>query len=73
MYCCSIRNNSVVADAPTALGFDLRPGAARRILFSYGTAPRRTGTVSIDRPPGIRALVESLKTRLGMCTTPSMR
>lgn len=57
---------ALVADAPTALGFAPPAGAARENPFLHmGLHLAVREQLSIDRPPGIRALFESLKTRLG--------
>ena len=57
---------ALVADAPTALGFDPPAGAAQENPFLHmGLHLAVREQLAIDRPPGIRALFESLETRLG--------
>jgi hypothetical protein len=56
----------LVSDAAAALAFDPPAGAARENPFLHmGLHLAVREQLSIDRPPGVRALFESLKARLG--------
>jgi hypothetical protein len=57
----------VLAENPAAaLGFETPAGGAQENPFLHmGLHLAVREQVSIDRPPGVRALLESLKTRLG--------
>jgi hypothetical protein len=56
----------LVQDAATALAFDPPGGAAQENPFLHmGLHLAVREQISIDRPPGVRVLLESLKTRLG--------
>jgi hypothetical protein len=57
---------ALAANAPTALGFDPPAGGAEENPFLHmGLHLAVREQLSIDRPPGVRALFESLKSRLG--------
>ena len=58
--------HALVQDAPAALAFDPPPGEIRENPFLHmGLHLAVREQLSIDRPPGIRALFESLRARLG--------
>jgi hypothetical protein len=58
--------HALVQDAPAALAFDPPDGGAQENPFLHmGLHLAVREQISIDRPPGVRALLESLKTRLG--------
>jgi hypothetical protein len=57
---------ALMRDAPTAQGFDPSGGSSRETPFLHmGLHLAVREQVSIDRPPGIRALLQSLQARLG--------
>lgn len=58
--------HALVGNPPAALGFDTPAGGAQENPFLHmGLHLAVREQISIDRPPGVRALLESLKTRLG--------
>jgi hypothetical protein len=58
--------HALVQDSPTALAFDSAAGAAQENPFLHmGLHLAIREQISIDRPPGVRALLESHKVRLG--------
>ena len=57
---------ALVQDAPAALAFDSPPGGTQENPFLHmGLHLAVREQFSIDRPPGVRALLESLTARLG--------
>ena len=58
--------HALVRDAPAALAFDSPPGGTQENPFLHmGLHLAIREQLSIDRPPGVRALLESLTVRLG--------
>lgn len=58
--------HALVQDAPAALAFDLPAGGSQENPFLHmGLHLAVREQLSIDRPPGVRALFESLTARLG--------
>jgi len=58
--------HALVQDTAAALAFDSPAGGAQENPFLHmGLHLAVREQISIDRPPGVRALLESLKTRLG--------
>jgi hypothetical protein len=57
---------AIVQDAPAALAFDSPAGGAQENPFLHmGLHLAVREQLSIDRPPGVRALLEALEGRLG--------
>jgi Domain of unknown function (DUF1841) len=57
---------ALVQDAPAALAFDASPGGTEENPFLHmGLHLAVREQLSIDRPPGVRPLLESLTARLG--------
>ena len=57
---------ALVSNAPASLAFDRAAGDAKENPFLHmGLHLAIREQVSIDRPPGVRALLESLNSRLG--------
>ena len=58
--------HALVQDTPAALAFDSSPGGTEENPFLHmGLHLAVREQLSIDRPPGVRALLESLTARLG--------
>lgn len=58
--------HALVQDASAAVAFDAPPGGTQENPFLHmGLHLAVREQLSIDRPPGVRALLESLTTRLG--------
>jgi hypothetical protein len=57
---------ALMRDAPTAQGFDSPSGSPQENPFLHmGLHLAVREQISIDRPPGIRTLLQTLRTRLG--------